>query len=196
MKTNSYVFCLKMSDHDEPWFRHVAVDENWDLVLEEGKPVISDKKLISLRVADPGKSEVERHVPEEAIEKVFNAWETVRGEAHSAWQFLTDPNNLHADIPASFREAHAFVLANGAFLGADRQRATLTRLEVVPGTRVQKYMRQALSGPGTSESIVENIIAVLDSNGLQVPVRPEPLQSISASEVRLICWMAVSATSP
>lgn len=195
MKTNSYVFCIKMGDHPEPWFRQVAADENWDTILENGKPAISDQKLISLRIADPGKSGSDRHLPDLALEKVFANWEAVKLEAHSAWQFLTDPNNLHADIPASFRDAHAFVLANGSFLGPDKQRATLGRLEVVPGTRVQKYMRQALNTAGGPEAVIERIIAVLDSNGLQVPLRPEPLSSISESEVRLICWMAVSATS-
>jgi Helicase conserved C-terminal domain/SNF2-related domain/PLD-like domain len=193
MKTNSYVFCLKMADHGEPWLRHVAVDENWSLILEEGKPVISDQKLISLRVADPGRGETERFVPDQALANVFNTWEVIKKEAHAAWQYLTDPNNLHADIPAAFRDAHAFVLAHGSYLGAEKQRATLARLEVVPGTRVQKYMRQALNHPGTAEAVVDRIIAVLDGNGLQVPVRPEPLPSISESQVRLICWMAVSA---
>ncbi len=196
MKRNSYVFCIKMADHVEPWFRHVTVDENWKPISELGKPVINSQKLVSLRVADPGKNEIERDISQSAIDSVYEAWAVAKADAFESWQFLTDPNNLHSEVPASFREAFAYILNNGSHLGIDRQRQVLARLEVVPGTRVQRYMRQVLSSSGSPEAIIQRIIEVLDQNGIQAPVRSDPLKSIDISEVRLIAWMAVAKANP
>jgi hypothetical protein len=35
IRTNGYVFCVKIGAHEKPWFRFVPVDENWD-VKEKG----------------------------------------------------------------------------------------------------------------------------------------------------------------
>lgn len=72
---NGYVFCVKIGNSPEPWFRYVPVDGNWDVLhTEDGETVVSADTLISLRVADPQRATAERRLPDDVYESAFNAW--------------------------------------------------------------------------------------------------------------------------
>jgi hypothetical protein len=191
-KSNGYVFCVKIGDHPDPWFRYIKAEDDWSVSLLEGKPFIQTEHLFSLTMADPGTKSMPRDLLEEAYSGAFGAWEIARDSVHTTWQKLTDPNNLQAPVTAAFSDAADLVVKHGEFLGDGIQSLTLARLRSVPVRRVSNAMRQVLSGDEAVKLKVQLIISLLDSEGVISAPDPKPLPAVSPSEVRLVTWMAVS----
>lgn len=191
-RSNGFVFCVKIAGHKDPWFRYVKANDDWTVALIEGKPVIQEEHLFSLTMADPKDKETERLLPEAAYANAFAAWELAQDAVHSAWQRLTDPNNLQPETPLAFLEATEFVMQKGLSLGPQVQSATLSRLRTVPKRRVSNAMRRILNKQLKDEDRLMEIIALLDAEGIQPTPDPQPLPAVNKSEVRLVTWMAVS----
>jgi hypothetical protein len=196
MRTNGYVFCIKIADHPQPWFRFVPVDKEWNLILEKGAPSVIDDTLTSLVAADPIHAEVGRIMDDRIYDKAFDAWVVAKENAHAAWEYLTDGTNLAPEAPKSFRDSYTLVSRSGGHLGPESQRDLLQRLNSVPSKRVERAVRQLLNG-NESESEKVNLIRdeVIAAGLLPVTV-PPGLPAVSEAEVRLVTWMAVSAGNP
>jgi superfamily II DNA or RNA helicase/HKD family nuclease len=195
VEQNGYVFCSRIGDNGTPWFRYVAADEGWKVSMYEGKPRLSTEQLVSLGIADPGKDSMQRALPEEAYSGAFEAWRVAQKSIHDDWQVLTDPNNLMADLPKAFRDAHELVKKKGEFLGAPEQNRTLKRLSSVPLYRVEKKMRGVLRLELKENQKILKVIELLDEQGIQEATPPKPLEPVAISEVRLVAWMAVGKAS-
>jgi len=191
-RSNGYVFCIKIAGHKDPWFRYVKANDNWTVSSVEGKPFIQEEHLFSLTMADPKDKDAERVLPEEAYANAFAAWEIAQDAVYSAWQRLTDPNNLQPETPLSFLEATEFVMQKGLSLGPQIQSLTLSRLRSVPKRRVSNAMRQILNKQFKDEDRLAEIISLLDAEGIQPTPDPQPLPEVNKSQVRLVTWMAVS----
>jgi hypothetical protein len=194
-KSNGYVFCVKIGDDPDlsgPWFRYVKAEGDWSVALTDGKPYVQTEQLFSLTMADPGSKSMPRELLEEAYSGAFDAWEIARDSIHIAWQKLTDPNNLQAPVPAAFADAADLVIKHGEFLGGDSQSLTLARLRSVPARRISNAMRQVLNKEEPDKAKIQSVIELLDSEGVVSAPDPKPLPRVSASEVRLVTWMAVS----
>lgn len=189
----SFVFCMKMGDTGQIWFRNVNADDAWQPVADQDGRVAVDDTLISLVTADPGKPDRARSLPDEAFRAAYEAWALAQGDAHDEWMRSTDPNALAAEIPASFRDARQLVLNEGGHLGA-AQIETIKRLNTVPAAKARKAMRAALRTPGKPGVVVDAVVGVLDGFGIQPAEKVEPLPSIALDDVRLIAWMAVQGT--
>lgn len=189
----SFVFCLKMGETGQIWFRNVNADDTWQPVEDDNGDVVVDDTLISLVTADPGKPERARSLPDEAFHAAYGAWALAREDAHREWMRSTDPNTLAAEIPASFRDARDVILASGGQLGA-RQISTIGRLNTVPTAKARRAMRAALRTTGGADAVIAEIIHVLDDYGIQQTEKVEPLPPISLEEVQLVAWMAVEGT--
>jgi len=192
---NGYVFCIRIGDSHKPWFRYVAVDENWSLTHDDtGNPRISGDTLISLRVADPGSASTPRWLDELVYDRAFDAWEVARTDAFTTWSQLTDPNAFQPDMPLSFRDAHQLVFRAGGYLGRERQIDLANRLRSVPSAKVSRQMRRALNEGRTDEERIDLITDVLEEAGITAPPPREPLPDVELHEVRLVTWMAVRGT--
>jgi SAM-dependent methyltransferase len=191
VQQNGYVFCARIGDSENPWFRYVAADEAWKVSYFEDKPRLSSEQLVSLGIADPGSESMERVMPEEAYSGAFDSWQVAQKSIHDDWQKLTDPNNLIAPLPKSFRDALEFVKKKGAFLGATEQTRTLKRLSSVPPHRVSTSMRGVLGLDLKDPEKIQKIIDLLDEQGIQEANEPKALPPVSIGEVRLVTWMAV-----
>jgi hypothetical protein len=194
-RANGYVFCVKIADHPDPWFRFVQVDDDWktsDKLINHG---VFSEQLLCLQMADPKSSTETRSLTDEAYSGVFDAWGLARDSIFHAWKRNTDPNNLQAEPPLSFLDAANFILQKGASIGVDDQTRTLARLRSVPSRRVSNAMRRVLNGDVSDAEKVVNILQLLDREGVQEAPEPRPLRDINISEVRLVTWMAVAKGS-
>ncbi|RCS79280.1 helicase [Brachybacterium alimentarium] len=192
---NGYVFCMRIGDSDKPWFRYVAVDEDWHIDYDEtGELRISGDTLISLRVADPRSESAPRWLDGLVYDRAFDAWEVARNDAYTAWSALTDPNAFQPDMPLSFRDAHQLVFRAGGYLGRETQIDLANRLRSVPSVKVARQMRRALNEGRTDEERIGRITEVLEEAGIAAPPRREPLPDVEPHEVRLVTWMAVRGT--
>lgn len=192
---NGYVFCIRIGDSPKPWFRYVAVDEDWALTRDDaGNPRISGDTLVSLRVADPGSASTPRWLDEFVYDHAFDAWEVARTDAYTTWNELTDPNAIQPDMPLAFRDAHQLVFRAGGYLGREEQIDVANRLRSVPSAKVARQVRRALNEGRTDEERIGLITEVLVEAGITPPPPREPLPDVEPHEVRLVTWMAVRGT--
>jgi hypothetical protein len=191
---NGYVFCMKIANHAQPWFRFVPVDAAWTLIGEPGERGVIADTLRSLVAADPQSPHVSRWMTDEVYDRAFDAWEAARNDAFNSWAYLTDVNNLLPEPPKSFRDANALILKDGAFLGSDDQRELLRKLGSVPSAKVARAVRAALNAPGTAIDRIRMVADELEAAGIQPPAKVEPLPAVNENEVRLVVWMAVRGT--
>ena len=191
-RSNGYVFCVKIAGHKDPWFRYIKANDDWTVSMVNGQPLIQEEHLLSLTMADPKDRDTERDLPDAAYSNAFSAWEIVQQAVHQAWQRLTDPNNLQPETPLSFLEATEFVMREGLSLGPQIQASTLSRLRSVPKRRVSNAMRAILNKQLNDKDRLQEIIELLDAEGIQPTSDPQPLPAVNKSQVRLVAWMAIS----
>ena len=190
-RSNGYVFCVKIANHPDPWFRYVQADENWDVSVFEGMPNVQSEHLFSLTMADPQSQEMPRELSDVAYSGAFAAWKVAQASIFESWKRNTDPNNLQPEPPLSFLDAANFVMQKGLGLGNQIQAATLSRLRSVPSRRVANAMRAILNLEGDDSKKLQAIIELLDLEGIQEAPEPQALPEVNLSEVRLVTWMAV-----
>ncbi|WP_454301832.1 SNF2-related protein [Salana multivorans] len=192
---NGYVFCVRIGKSPQPWFRYVAVDDDWAVRFgADGRPVLSGETLLALRLADPGGATTERWLPESVYDRAFDAWAVARDNVYLTWSELTDPNAFQPDLPLSFRDAYNLVLGKGVYLGSNAQMALLARLTAVPSVKVARHVRAALNAGATDEQRITLVTEVLDEAGIVPPPPREPLPEVAEHEVRLVAWMAIRGT--
>ena len=191
IRTNGYVFSVKIGAHEKPWFRFVPVDENWDVYVEDGKPIVNDDMLASLVAADPVSQSTPRWMTPEVYDHAFDAWSVARGSVFADWSFLTDPINLKPDSPKSFRDASALVFQSGEFLSAEDRRELIGKLNAVPSKKVERAVRTALSLVGSEKERILAVKEEIEAAGIQKPEPPTPLEIVSENQVKLVTWMAV-----
>ena len=191
IRSNGFVFCIKIGSHGKPWFRFVPVDSNWQIYSENAYPVVNDDMLASLIAADPVKAETERWMTPDVYDRAFDAWSAAQANVYKAWTYLTDANNLKSDSPKAFRDASQLVFQHGQFLSAEVQMELIGKLNAVPSKKVERAVRTALSIEG---SVKEKILAVkeeIEAAGIQKPEPAKPLTAVNVNQIRLVCWMAV-----
>ena len=191
VRTNGYVFCIKIGEHSKPWFRFVPVENDWSPIFSDGVPEVNEDMLASLVASDPVRPDTPRWMTPEVYDKAYEAWKVARDSAYSAWTLLTDPINLQPDSPKAFRDASTLVLTAGHFLGTEVQLDLYGKLNAVPPEKVKRAVRAALSLPGTDEERILAIKEEIDASGIQKPEPAKALPHVNENQVRLVVWMAV-----
>jgi superfamily II DNA or RNA helicase len=194
---SGYVFCVKVGAHEQPWFRFVAADnETWEpLIKQDGTPAINDDTLKCLMAADPGDREDTQVLSDAAATKVFDAWTLARADVHREWSKLTDWANLQPQIEKALRDAVDLVMVHGGFLSPDVQGDLANRLNGKWERGVVKAVRDIIRAEDKTDA--EKVRALLDyvtEAGLPMPIPPQPLPPVRIEDVRVICWMAVTAS--
>lgn len=190
-----FVFCLRMGDHEMPWFRFVETDAHWQpLVGPDNAPFISDETLVSLVIADPQDPSKVREVSDEAYERAFDAWTLAREHAYARYSELTDPAKMAPKPPKSFRDARLLVTNYGQHLTQQRIDEVCLRLQSVPLKKVERRVARILKDDLSHKAKIEKIITVLDEAGIQPNPKPKALVPISESQVHVVAWMAVRGT--
>jgi hypothetical protein len=191
IRGNGYVFCIKIGNHEKPWFRYVPVDQQWNPIEEDGKFIVNDDMLTSLVAADPEISTRERWMNDGVYDRAFEAWKVARDSAFYDWSYLTDPMNLKPASPKAFRDASQLVFHSGQFLTSEIQMELIGKLNAVPSKKVERAVRSALSIAGSDKEKILAVKEEVEAAGIQKPESPKPLDVVSENQVRLVCWMAV-----
>jgi hypothetical protein len=195
---SGYVFCVKVGNHDQPWFRFVAADGNtWEtLTRNDGLPAINDDTLKCLMAADPGDRESAQVLSDAATSNVFDAWIHARDDVHREWSKLTDWANLQPQIEKALREAVRLVYDHGGFLSQNEQEDLANRLNGKWENAIVRIVRGIVRDDSKTEAEkVASLQAFVKEAGLPLPTPPKPLPPVKKEDIRVICWMAVQSAA-
>ena len=103
---------------------------------------------------------------------MFDAWDVARADIASAWDLLTDPNNLLPPVPKAMRDAEELVRSNpnNALTNVEIQDLS-GRLLSNYSPRIWRPFRRALNEDTPADQI-EEIRRLVDQFALTVPTRP------------------------
>ncbi len=195
VKGPGWVFCTKIADSPQPWFRFVPASEDWSPIHapEDDAAVVIGDTLTALTSADPGGAGTEQYMPEAARTGVFEAWKVAEDDIYAKWSELTDPAKLRPEVPLALREAHALVSEHGGGLSFSDQEALLAVLDANWEKRIVDAVRGIVRDPDSSTTErVQLLQELVKEAGLEPQPAPQPLPPIERSDIRLVCWMAVS----
>jgi hypothetical protein len=195
IKRPGWVFCTKIGDSPQPWFRFVPADAEWRPIhrAEDDAPWVIGDTLTALIAADPGGAGTEQHIPDAARAGVFDAWQVAEDDIYAKWTALTDPAALQPEVPLALREAHELVTEHGGGLGFAAQQGLLSVLDASWEKRIVDRVRAIVRDDGVSGTEkVDQLQAFVKEAGLEAPPPPQPLPPIEHEDIRLVCWMAVS----
>lgn len=212
IRRSGYVFCIRIGEHPEPWFRFVATDPTTWLPLERvvaraadsadddetvvaaTEPWIDSDLLTCLVAADPGADQNrEQELPEAASTAVFAAWEVARRHAYDQWTALTDRANLQPQLEKAVRRAVDLVATHGGFLEPTAHAELIGRLSGRWERGIVRSIREIIRREDRSDQ--EKVVDLQDfvaEAGLQMPEEATPLDPIRPEDIRVVCWMAVS----
>ncbi|SVC82725.1 uncharacterized protein METZ01_LOCUS335579, partial [marine metagenome] len=152
-----WVFCARIADHPRPVFRFIQVDPQTfepltrPAIGNDGEPtgvdepIIEDKALTCLGNAQPFPTEIDRNLPEELTDKVYDAWDIARDHIVDRWMWTADPKNLQPSIPLAMREAEELVRSNpDNLLTGDQVKDLSERLLSDYPNRITRPFRKAL----------------------------------------------------
>lgn len=191
--TAGIVFCIRIADRPDPWFRYVPLHPESLQPLQEindagvSVPTVIDDALSCLAQADPGEAE---HALSEGMEQAaYAAWDLARRDVREKWNFLTDPQNVRAEIPRVLRDAADLVRSQGAFLGTEQNDIT-DRLNAPHTKRVQDSVRRIVRSDTGEDEKVRALVDLVRRSNLTKAKAAEPLPMIDEDDIHLICWMA------
>jgi hypothetical protein len=196
IRQSGFVFCVKAGAHKTPWFRFVAADNTtWTpLNKNDGSPWIDDDTLTCLIAADPGEREEIQVIPDAALKTVFDAWAKARQDVHHEWSKLTDWANLEPQVPKALRAAIDIVFEHGHCLSPEEQQDLVGRLNGRWEYAIVKSVRGIVRDENSSDT--EKVMLLqkfVKDTGLPLPIKPEPLPAVRIDDIRVVCWMAVTA---
>lgn len=195
-----YVFCVRIGEHETPWFRFVAADPvTWtpldrvDPASGEPIPWIDGDTLTCLVAADPGEDNGDRQVMSDAAATgVFAAWERAQTDVHAKWSELSDWANLQPQIEKALRDAIDLVSDEGGHLGPEVQGDLVARLNGRWERAIVRAVREIVRNEDHSKrERVDALLAFVTETGLPIPEQPQPLVPVRKNDIRVICWMAV-----
>lgn len=199
VRHNGYVFCARIRGHEKPWFRYVPVaSDTWEC-LPESSPSgirISSDTASALRIADPGKPDLQVELSEHAKTQVFAAWEHARADIYTTWTALTDIANITPDIPRAFLRARELLLQHGDQLSRERRVELAVLLTSNWDYRVTSDIRNIMNLDTPVGEKVAFIDRYFRDQGLVAPPPPEALPPITIDDIEVVCWMAVQAATP
>lgn len=185
------VFCARIGDHPQPWFRYVPLTDDYAITRDEkGRPIVIDDTLACLSAADPGSPEIPPALDDVAHEAAYESWACAKTHIMESWMYNADPANLTPEVPKVMRDAAALVRRHGAHLG-ERQDALVERLEAPYSPRILRSFRNAIADASTGRETVTRIADLADRLGLSPQPAPEPLPLITEDDIHLVCWLAL-----
>jgi Helicase conserved C-terminal domain/SNF2-related domain/PLD-like domain len=191
---SGYVWCVRMGEHNQPWFAWTPVDENWKVLKDEtGTEIVDDDKLKSLASADPSDEKCQRMLTPEAYDAAYDAWAIAQSHVWARWTEMTDAKAFAPDLPKVMRDAIQFVYTAQLDASVEEKQALNSKLNCVPSHPVQRKIRAVLNSELSDKETFKQLVEVVNLHGLQPAEPGKPLPKISINDVRIITWMAVKA---
>lgn len=185
-----FVFCARVGDHQRPIYRWVPLTAGGTDV----DPKCIERDTLKCLAEIPCRRDTPQYLPEAMQQLVYGAWKAARDDIHEAWLPYADPASFKPAIPKAMRDARAHL---DRYPPPELDQPRLTRIrdsiEVPYNNRVLARVRALLRRDEDPFSISRSLVELVDELGLQPPADIEPLPEIEASDVHLVCWMAVVA---
>lgn len=186
------VFCARIGDHPQPWFRYIPLSDTYDITRDEtGRPVVVDDTLACLSAADPGSPETPPALDAAIHQAAYASWACAKTHILESWTYNADPFNLTPKIPKIMRDAADFVRRHGAHLG-ELQDELVERLEAPYSPRILRNFRGIIAEHTPAAETVTRLADLADRLGLTPQPAPEPLPPITEDDIHLVCWLALS----
>ncbi|MET4625751.1 hypothetical protein ABIB83_002767 [Bradyrhizobium sp. I1.8.5] len=188
------LFCaeVELSEGRRNFLRFVPATDDWR--PEQDADAIVRETGTCLRLIDCTE-ETTGHVPPELGEGVFAFWDAARASILIEWDELADPANLQPQVRPLNRQVAGFIRAHPPIdTDLEKVNKALDILEAPWPRREEGLLREQFrdrtgAAVGRSLRLVEWILAT----GLERYVTPPPLPPIAEQDLRLVCWMAVTA---
>jgi len=180
-----YVFCARVGDHPTPQFRYASYEN------AAAPEIVSDSlSCLSHAHAD---EETPRKLEEPVYRRAYEAWALAKRDILEKWQAASLPFNIQPSVPKAMRDAVELV-RHAPPEGMDQTSIDrlIDTLEADYGVRIQRVIRAAMDStlsPKLQAAAVAKTVADL---GLEPAPAPKPLPVITADDIHLICWMAIS----
>jgi hypothetical protein len=130
-----------------------------------------------------------------AIERLFALWDIARDHVWDAWMFETDPANLQPKVRPLNQRVAEFLRDNHPFdESAEQINRALDILEAPWPRREEVLLREwfndrSLAGSDKFRFFVSQIL----ETGLEPFNQPKLLPPIEKEDIRLVCWMGITA---
>jgi superfamily II DNA/RNA helicase len=139
----------------------------------------------------------ERHLPEEARQGAYEAWQKAKRHIYEEWMRATDPANLQPEVPRIFRlMAEHLRRYPPAGMPAPEVDDVLDRLEAPWPRRIQNAFREVFDPeeePSDPYAASGQVVDMVKKLGLQPFRPPQPLPPIEEDQIMLVCWTGVDS---
>lgn len=181
---SGHIFCARIGDDPSPVFRFVGASGD-----------VATDTLGCLWLARPAEGfETPRVLDATAAEAAFKAWEDAQSDIVDRWNHFADKANLEPRIPAALRQAAEIVRSHPPpTLKDDEIAAAVDSLQAPYTERIIRLVRMALRSAPTPADQAAAVLRIVEEQGLQPQPVPEPLPEITADDVHLVCWQALTA---
>jgi hypothetical protein len=188
------LFCaeVELADGLRNFLRFVPATDDWR--PQQYADAIVRETGTCLRIIDCTE-ETTRHVPPELGEGVFAFWDAARASILAEWDELADPANIQPQVRLPNRQVAGFIRAHPPNdTDLEKVSKALDILEAPWPRREEGLLREQFrdrtgAAAGRSLRLVEWIL----TTGLERYTAPPPLPPIAEQDLRLVCWMAVTA---
>ena len=163
-----------------------------------GGVTVLNKTLDCLELARPaGGFDTPRVLDDATAERAFDAWEAARADVVAGWNHLSDKANIEPRIPKALRTATE-ILRTSPPAGFTQERidAAMNALSAPLPERTARSIRAAMQGSENPADQAAKIMEVVETLGLPPYAPPEPLPFITADDVHLVCWQALTPADP
>ncbi len=180
---SGYVFCARVGDEPSPQFRFVSATGE-----------TRDDTLACLWLARPKDGfNTPRVLDDASVAGAFEAWAAAQSDIVARWNQFSDKANLEPKIPAALRQAADVVRSNPPATMTDNEIGRAIDALQAPYTeRITRLVRAALRSAATPAGQAEAVLRVVEEQGLQPQPAPEPLPEITAEDVHLVGWQALT----
>ena len=210
-----YVFCARVGDSDRALFRYVEPGDEHDgdglgstggsrhreasAVAGSGEDdgsgptVVADTLACLDRARPPDGFDTPRALDDDAYRLAFDAWGMARADIVKRWNHLADKANLEPRVPPALIRAAEILRAHAPpGLTQDEIDQAIDSLSAPYPERTIRTVRAAMAASDDPASQAEGILGVIRSLGLEPYVPPQPLPEITADDVHLVCWLALT----
>ncbi|MGH7556729.1 MAG: hypothetical protein ACREMD_02900, partial [Gemmatimonadota bacterium] len=175
---------------DRPFLRFVPADPEAALVTD----TLGCLRLVT---CEP---RTERTLVDEVPDRAYAAWERARQDIYEAWTFATDPKNLQPKIRPLFRRIAEHLRQHPPTeMTQDALDRIVESVEAPWGMRHERALREEwdrFEGGRTEPAVMSAaLVEKIRELGLQPFKAPEALDPIDEQEIKLVCWMVVTAGS-
>ena len=185
-----YVFCMRVGDWPQPVFRYVGLED-----LDNPR-VVHDTLACLDRAFPPAGFDTPRHLNDDTHQRLFDAWPIAAADVLKKWNHLADKANLEPRLPPALTRAADIVRdhAPGRLTQDETDRAVDTLSAPYP-ERTIRTIRAAMNSSTNPAEQAERILGAISDLGLEPYTPPEPLPEITADDIHLVCWLALTSNA-